>query len=111
MDRAQAAHGRSLGRSCCFNRFATRDDFDGARVLRDSYSNAAGTGGILPQSAIPLAPSRDEEIDHDAIRQVDLRDLWDHLPKEEQMRFSSCFSRMILKMLNQSDGTREEDQA
>lgn len=111
MGRAQAAHGRSLGRSCCLNRFATRDVFDGAGSLRGPCAGPAGTGGILPPSTNPF-PSRSGEDSHQSSEEeVVLWDLWQHLPRAEQIRFGACFSRMVLKILSRSDGLDLEERA
>ena len=109
MDRAQAAHGRSLGRSCCLNRFTTRGAFDGTRCLRASCVIAAGTGGTLPSSTEPSPWSNDEGNDQGPEEEVALWELWQHLPRTEQVRFGACFSRMVLKILTRCNGQDLEE--
>ena len=108
MDRAQAAHGRSNGRSCGSNRSAARSVLDDAGMLGDFCTDAAGTGQVLPAPPCSVAPSGNEEDLQEIGRGLDLWDLWYRLPKEEQIRFGGCFSRMILKILKRCTGSNQE---
>jgi hypothetical protein len=111
MGRPQAAYVPSLGRSCSLDRFATQNFFDDGKVYGGSCADAAGAGRVLPASTCPATPSSDEENVQEADREVVLSELWYHLPKEEQIRFGGCFSRMILKILNRCDGLSRENGA
>jgi hypothetical protein len=109
MGRAQAAYRSSLDRSCGLDRFGTQTFFDDGKVFRVQRADAAGAGELLPASACAAPPSSIEENSRDADREVVLPELWYHLPKEEQIRFGGCFSRMILKILNRCDGLSREN--
>ena len=111
MGRAQAAYGHSLDRSCSLDRFAAQDFYDDRTVLGGSCVDAAAAGRVLPTFMCPATLSISQENFQAASGEVVLWELWYHLPKEEQMRFGSCFSRMILKILNQCDGLNRENGA
>jgi len=110
MGRAQAAYGPSFDHSRSFDRFTTQDVLDDGSACGISCAYAAGAGPVLPSTAAaPASPPSDGGNAGEAVEQVVLWDLWYQLPKEEQVRFGDCFSRMILKILKGSDGERSED--
>ncbi len=111
MGRAQAAYRSPLGRSCSLDRFASRDVFDDGISLGDLCAGVAGAGRVLPVSTQPATPSSDEETLTETDTEVVLRELWYHLPKEEQIRFGGCFSRMILKILHRCAGSNQENES
>jgi hypothetical protein len=63
----------------------------------------------LPSSCRPS--SGEEIIGRDTEPEVVLCSLWYDLSKEEQVRFSSFFSRMIMKILNRCDDSNRENYA
>jgi len=110
MGRAQAAYGPSLDHSCILDRFANQDVFNKERALGDPCADAAGACGVLP-AFTAAAPSDDEKNVHETDQDLVLSELWYQLPKDEQIRFGGCFSRMILKILNRCDSFNGEDAA
>ena len=110
MGRAQAAYRTSPDHSCSLDRFAHQDVFDKGRALGNLCADAAGACGVLP-AFTAAAPSGDEKNVHETDQGLVLCELWYQLPKEEQVRFGGCFSRMILKILNRCDGFNGEDAA
>ena len=111
MGRTQAACGSPLDHSCSLDRFTNQHVFDKGRAFGDPCADAAGPCGVLPAFAPPAAPSDEEENVHERNQDLVLSELWYQLPKEEQVRFGGCFSRMILKILNRYDGLSGEDGA
>jgi hypothetical protein len=110
MGRTQAAYGPSFDHSRSFDRFTTRDVFDDRGAYRVPYADAAGACAVLPSTTTASAPRQGEEENaHETDEEVILWDLWYQLPKEDQVRFGNCFSRMILKILKRSDGAHSED--
>ena len=110
MGRAQAAYRLSLGRSCSFNRFATQDIFEAETIYGNRGDNVVGDREVLPAFRRSGPPSsREEIVCQEADPEVVLCELWYHLSKEEQVRFSSFFSRMILKILNRCDDLNREN--
>jgi len=110
MGRAQAAYGAPLDHSCSLDRLTNQDVFDNGRAFGDPCADAARTCGVLPAFAA-AAPSDGEKNVHETDQDLVLCELWYQLPKDEQVRFGGCFSRMILKILNRRDGCNGEDAA
>ncbi|RPH80422.1 MAG: hypothetical protein EHM80_00210 [Nitrospiraceae bacterium] len=110
MGRAQTANGPSLDPSGSPDRFADQFVFDKERVFGNQWTDTAGTCGVLPAFAAP-APANDEKKVSETDQGLMLGELWYQLPKDEQVRFGGCFSRMILKILNRYDGCKGEGDA
>jgi hypothetical protein len=110
MGRAQAAYRPSPGCSCSFDRFATQDIFEAATIYGNRCANAVGACEALPAFPYSNPPSTGEDgVCQEIKPELVLCKLWHDLSKEEQVRFSSFFSRMILKILNRDDDCNREN--
>jgi hypothetical protein len=73
---------------------------------RDSPLRAAGVGAVLPTSA-SSTEAHSQQSQPRAQEEVILAQLWFQLSREQQVCFGSCFSRMVLKVLNHTQKEKE----
>ncbi len=107
MGRTSVALGAPDSSSSIMDGFAPEFHFCLEEPNGDPAFGAARVGSTVPTSA-SSAQTHAQEIEP-AQEEVTIQQLWFQLPREQQVRFASCFSQMLLKCFTGTQTEKETE--